>query len=341
MVTELEKKCFSKLPKEFQKDLFTFYMNQELSCGANTIIHSLPHIGELALHRVDEKDRHNMSIVGRTAYEILAEYFGKEGPAIASKDFTIPSSSGSHSIPLRRYQGTSTNRTILFIHGGGWSRGNLKTHDQLCRKVVDATGYNLVAVDYRLAPENPFPAGLNDAADAYEWVMAQSDLSHDIIVMGDSGGGNISTALILQRIQKNLSLPKGAALIYPALDLRVPETTDDPYAVGHLLTQDSINAYVHNYLGDEHRKKALEPLVSPLLADDADLKKFPPCVIIAAQCDPLTRSITAFTKRLAENPRPIHFKVIPSTIHIFAQFFDVCDEAQDSLDFIKQHLMTF
>lgn len=340
MSANSEKMCLSKLPNEFNKDLFTFYMNKELTCGANILIHSLPHIGEMAIQQVPEQDRHNLGIVGRRAYEILADYFGKGGPAISSHDFSIPSS-GAHSIPLRRYNGTNSHRTILFIHGGGWSRGNLKTHDQLCRKVVEATGYTLIAVDYRLAPENPFPAGLNDAANAYEWVLQQPDLTHDIIVMGDSGGGNISTALILQRIQKNQSLPKGAALIYPALDLRAPTVSNDPYAVGHLLTQDSINVYIHNYLGDDHRTKALNPLVSPLLADDSDLKKFPPSVIIAAQCDPLTRSITAFADRLGKVNGKNHFKVIPSTVHIFAQFFDICEEAQDSLNFIKKHMMTF
>lgn len=323
------------LPEKFAKPLHTFYENKKLSCAANTLIHAVPKIGEKAVLETPKEDQKNGNIVGRKAYEILAEEFGSGGPEVPSKDLTVKSTHGEHSIPIRRYEGANPEKTILFVHGGGWSRGNLKTHDQLCRKLAKETGSTVVAVDYRLAPENPYPAGLQDVEDVYEWLMNQSDLSHDVIIAGDSGGGNLSTAFILKRIQSKKEGPKGAILIYPALDLRVPQETDNSYTNGYLLTRDGINQYVHNYLGDDYKVKSQDPLVSPLLASDDDLKQFPPVILVSAQCDPLAKEGKSFVKRLEDLDVDVSYEVIPSTIHIFAQFFDLFPEATDAMDFIK------
>lgn len=329
------------LPEKFVQPLHTFYENKNLGCAANILLHAIPKIGEKALLETPSASKTNMNIVGRYAYEVMAQEFGSGGPEVKSIDMKVKSTHDSHLIPVRRYEGENSDKTILFVHGGGWSRGNLKTHDQLCRKLSKETGRTVIAVDYRLAPENPFPAGLEDVEDVYEWVLGQSDLSHHVIIAGDSGGGNISTALILKRIQSKKEGPKGAILIYPALDLRVPQKTENPYTNGYLLTRDSINQYVHNYLGDDYKGIAKNPLVSPLLASNENLKQFPPLIVVSAQCDPLANEGKLFVSRLTNLGINVKYKVIPSTIHIFAQFFDLFPEATDAMNFIKQEFKNF
>jgi acetyl esterase len=314
----------------------TFVINDKVSCATNQFMYLFPVIAAGAEAKVsaDEKAKSSQA-VGRVAYELLSDAFAANKPDIPVKDFTIQGNENNHEIPVRLYTGKDDKKIILFIHGGGWSRGNLKTHDTLCRNLCDTTGATVLAVDYRLAPENPYPAGLDDATSAYNWVI-ENHKDAKILIAGDSGGGNITTSLTLKLIKEDKRIPDGVILIYPALDLRIPEKTENPYANGYFLTRDSINAYVHNYLGDDY-EKAKDPLVSPLLASDDDLKKFPPVAIVNAECDPLAEEGGKFADRLKGLGVDVNRKVVPQTIHVFTQYPDIfVDETKEAYDFIKK-----
>ncbi len=326
-----------ELPADLKVPGETFIINEKLSCGANILIQAIHGIGVEAAKQISpEVQKNDPQAVGRKAYEILGDKFAKNKPEVPVSDFNIDGKDGSHKIPVRLYEGKDKGKVILFTHGGGWTRGNLETHDALCRHLCEATGATVLAVDYRLAPENPYPAGLEDAADAYHWFIEKHGKDAKIYVAGDSGGGNIATCLTLKMIKESGRVPDGAILIYPALDLHIPEKTTDPYAVGYMLTRASTNAYINNYTGHDP-KKADDPLVSPVKASDEDLAKFPPVILVNAECDPLAAEGKAFADRLTSLKVKVEHKVIPNVIHIFAQY-DLFPEAAEARDFIKETL---
>jgi acetyl esterase len=326
------------LPSHLKVPGKAFIINEKLSCATNIFLYALPAIGIKADKQVSpEEKRNNPQAVGRLAYVLLGDAFATNKPAVPTSDFKVKGKDGQHEIPVRLYEGKNKGKVIFFTHGGGWSRGNLETHDTLCRNLCEATGASVLAVDYRLAPEHPYPAGLEDAADAYNWLLERHDKSAKVFIAGDSGGGNIATSLTLKMIQEGGRVPDGAILLYPALDLHIPEKTTNPYANGYMLTRDSINAYVNNYTGN-NPEKADDPLVSPIRASNEDLKKFPPLILVNAECDPLAEEGKAFADRLASLGISVNHKVIPRTIHIFAQYFDLFPEATEARDFIKESL---
>jgi len=324
-----------QMPSTHKMPHKTFVVNENLSCATNIFLNVAPVISAETEKKLSPEEKHNPQAAGRLAYVHFGEAFAKQKPSVPIKDFKIKGKDGNHEISLRFYEGQDKKKVILFIHGGGWSRGNLETHDTLCRKLNEATKASVFAVDYRLAPENPYPAGLNDAEDAYNYLLQDYGKDSKIFIAGDSGGGNIASCLALKLIKEEKRVPEGAILFYPALDLRIPEKTTNPYANGYLLTRDNINIYIHNYIGDAY-DKANDPLVSPLLASDKDLKKFPKTILINAECDPLTAEGKTFAERLKSLGVSVDHKVIPHTIHIFAQYFDLFPEAQESIDFVKQ-----
>jgi len=309
-----------ELPAQYKGPFKTFVINEKLSCATNIFLNAIPFIAaEAGKKLTEEEKKNNPQTEGRIAYELFGDAFAKNKPNVPVTDFTLKGKDGKHDIPVRLYKGKDTGKAILFTHGGGWTRGNLKTHDTLCRKLCEATGATVLAVDYRLAPENPHPAGLDDAQDAYEWLIAHPENGSKIYVSGDSGGGNIATSLMVRLIKENK---------------RIPEKTTDPYANGYLLTRESINGYVHNYIGN-NPQKAIDSTVSPLLATDDELKQFPPLILVNAECDPLAAEGKAFEERLKSLNVSVVHKIVPKTIHIFAQYFDLFPEATDAIDFIK------
>lgn len=327
-----------ELPPDLKVPGKTFIINENLSCGTNIFLHALPAIGIKADEQVSPEEKRNRpQAVGRRAYELLGDAFAAKKPDVPTSDFKVKGRDGQHEIPVRLYKGKDKDKgkVIFFTHGGGWSRGNLETHDTLCRNLCEATGASVLAVDYRLAPEHPYPAGLEDAVDAYNWLLEGHGKDTKVFIAGDSGGGNIATSLTLKMIQEGGRIPDGAILLYPSLDLHIPEKTMNPYANGYMLTRDSINAYVNNYTGN-NPEKANDPLVSPIRASDEDLKKFPPLILVNAECDPLAEEGKAFAQRLASLGVSVNRKVIPRTIHIFAQYFDLFPEAAEARDFIKE-----
>lgn len=334
----LAKDC--ELPAHLKVPGKTFIINEKLSCGTNILLHAIPGIGIKADKQLSaEVKKNDPQALGRLAYVLLGEEFAKNKPNVTVSDFKVNGKDGKHEIPVRLYEGKDKKKVILFTHGGGWTRGNLETHDTLCRKLCESTGASVLAVDYRLAPEHPYPSGLEDAADAYNWLLEKHGKDAKVYTAGDSGGGNIATSLTLKMIKEGARVPDGAILMYPALDLHIPEKTTNPYAVGYMLTRDSINAYVNNYTGN-NPEKANDPLVSPVMASDTDLSKFPPVILINAECDPLAAEGKAFADRLVSLGVSVKHKIIPNVVHVFAQYFDLFPEATEATEFVKENLET-
>jgi acetyl esterase len=319
-----------ELPKKYYKGWNTFYDNPNLNCGANTIIYAAPVLFQEVQASQPGKRLEEM---GRIHYESLAQEFEGTKESVETQDEIILGRDNTQ-IPIRFYAKGKKN-ILMYVHGGGWSRGNLRTHDALCRKLSKELDCTVIAIEYRLAPENPYPAGLNDVEDLYQHLLKNN--SHErLILAGDSAGGNLSAALLVRLIESKKQLPKQLILIYPALDLTVPEKSQSPIDSGYLLTRESINNYVKNYTGG-NMSMIKNPEVSPSLANDEILKHFPPTLLISAQYDPLTHQGELFNERLKTLGVPSEQKIIHRTIHIFAQFFGLFKEETNTLfAFLKE-----
>ena len=217
----------------------------------------------------------------------------------AVEDGTLPGPAGD--VPIRTYRPETPgpHPTIAFFHGGGFVIGDIETHDDHARllcKLVDAV---VVSVDYRLAPEAPFPAGFEDCLAAFRWVVAHvADLGGDagrIAVAGDSAGGNLSAAVALAARDEGLPL-KAQLLLYPAVDF----AEDGPYpsrlenAEGYFLTEEDMRWFGGHYLSDVLH--AEDARASVLRAPD--LSGVAPAIVTTAEYDPLRDEGEAYAKAL-------------------------------------------
>ena len=192
---------------------------------------------------------------------------------------------------------------IVYLHGGGWATGSLDEYDTLARKLAERTGCAVVLVDYRLAPEHPFPAAADDVWVAVQW--AGSHLEQlagkrvPLLVAGDSAGGNLA-AVVVQRAHAHKGPPIAMqVLIYPVTDC-VMETASylDP-ANQLLVTRDSVRWFWDLYVPDAARRE--HPSVSPMRA--VDLSGLPPAVVLTAEYDVVRDEGEAYAARLTFSPR--------------------------------------
>ena len=217
-------------------------------------------------------------------------------------------------IPARSYRAAHLRKPaplIMYLHGGGWVVGDLDSHDGSARMLALHSGCTVVSVDYRLAPEHPFPAGLDDAVAAFDHLHAHPQefgaISQAVAVAGDSAGANLAAALCLSR------QPIALAMIYPAVDLRMTQPSIDTFATGYFLTRDDMIFYRDHYLPD--LALVTDPRVSPALAED--LSGMPPTAIWTAGFDPLCDEGLAFGQQLAAAGVPVTAHCFDDQVHGF------------------------
>ncbi|MDP9399518.1 MAG: alpha/beta hydrolase [Actinomycetota bacterium] len=210
---------------------------------------------------------------------------------------------------------------VVFLHGGGWAFGSLDSHDGLCRALAARAGAVVVAVAYRLAPEHPFPAAVQDAERTLAWVAGSgvADLGADgrrLAVAGDSAGGNL--AAVLARRARDGGGPALAlqALVYPALDTALDSPSSARFADGPGLTLAEMAALLDLYLPPGVDRT--HPDVAPLRA--ADLAGVAPALVVLASHDPLRDEGEAYARRLREAGVPATVSVHPGTVHGFARW---------------------
>lgn len=226
--------------------------------------------------------------------------------------------------PVRAYLARDRAAPVLlWLHGGGWAVGDLDTHDAFCRRACAETGLTVVAFDYRLAPEHPFPDGLDDVLDAWNalpaWLSDQGLAPSALLVGGDSAGGNLTAALCVRLHEAGNPQPGGVLLVYPAVDFRRQTASHAEFAAGFLLDKASMDQYEAWYgLPDK-----THPWASPLLSD----APFPPAVVVTAGFDPLRDEAEALVARLEE----VEHLIAADLIHGFLQFDHVSDRADQAV----------
>ncbi|WP_265108333.1 alpha/beta hydrolase [Halosolutus halophilus] len=264
------------------------------------------------------------------ARETMAAMFDRDSDIAVARveDRRIDGPAGE--IPIRIYDpdpGSDSDRaddesrpTICYFHGGGWVVGSIDADDATCRKLATETGYPVVSVGYRLAPEHPFPAGLEDCYAALEWAAdSVDDLGGDrdrIVLAGESAGGTLATATCLLTNRRDGPPVAYQVLFYPATGDATGTDSYEAYGDGYLLSTEESEWFRTHYF--EREIDEANVFAAPRLASDRLLSDLPPATIVTAGFDPLRDDGAAYADRLAEAGVSVSDRNYPDMIHGFA-----------------------
>ncbi|MEV6845656.1 alpha/beta hydrolase [Actinoplanes sp. NPDC051411] len=225
--------------------------------------------------------------------------------------------------------GVEPRGTIFHTHGGGFAVGSARGSVGLAANLARKTGMRAVSVDYRLAPEHPYPAALQDVTAAYRALVEQAGNAEHVVVSGESAGGNLAIELLITGRLRGLTMPAAAVLFSPMTDLTV---SGDSYAtkaeLDPSISAQSIRTRVRDYL-DATRTAATDPLVSPIFAD---LSGLPPLLIQAGSHEVLLDDATSLAVKAAADGVAVILDVTPGVPHVFQAFAAVLDEGNTALD---------
>jgi acetyl esterase len=277
----------------------------------------------------------------REAYAAFSAAGAGEPEVGSVEDRTIAGPAGD--IPVRVYRPSAggTAGGLVYYHGGGWVIGDLDSHDSLCRRFCAGAGVVVVSVDYRLAPEHPYPAATDDAWAALQWVHANAgDLGIDaerVAIGGDSAGGNLAALMALRARDEGGPAVALQVLIYPATDLVMEHPSITANGEGYFLTHASMLWFAGHYLGayGEHGA-ATDAAVSPLRADR--LAGVAPARVITAEFDPLRDEGDAYAARLADEGVEVEHDTNPGMIHGFFQMAPLAPSCSAAVDRAVDHV---
>ncbi len=263
----------------------------------------------------------------RHARAIFLAFAGPAPPEAAcrAEDLRVPGRGGE--VPARLYRpqpgGAPPSPAVLFLHGGGWSHGDVEGYDVLVRTLAVESGAAILSLDYRLTPEHPFPAGLEDALDAFDWLVAEGPaLGLDprrLAVVGDSAGGALAAVVARERAGR-VALQ---VLIYPMTDIAAEHDAYPSRGAlgdgGLLLAREHIDIAAAAYLAGG--ADARDPRVSPMLAPD--LRGAPAALVLTGALDPLRDEGRAYAERLREAGVEVEHLDLEGAIHAALSFGDL------------------
>lgn len=242
-----------------------------------------------------------------------ASLLGRRPPAVHVSDDHIAG------IAVRHYRPAAPRRgVIVYFHGGGWVLGSVVTHDTLTAQLAASSGHAVVSVEYRLAPEHPYPAGLDDCLAVTRALLATQE---PVAVAGDSAGGNLA-AVVANRLPVVAQL-----LLYPVVDSSFERPSYERFAVGHILTATTMR-YFHQAYQPNPALRA-DSGVSPLR--EPDLSHSKPAFVAVAECDVLRDEGAAYAQRLAEAGVDVHFEEVAGVMHGFVSMLGL-KEARECLE---------
>ncbi|MBW3621377.1 MAG: alpha/beta hydrolase [Actinobacteria bacterium] len=254
----------------------------------------------------------------------LARRGDDAGDPVASVEDT-----SADGVPVRVYVPLGTPRAaMVFLHGGGWVIGDLDTHDVQARSFAHHAGVVVVSVDYRLAPEDPFPAALDDAHTATRWTADRlGEWGVDrLVIGGDSAGGNLA-AVVAQELRGTDIDLAAQVLVYPAVDMTQSHHSIERLGRGYYLEGDTMRWFAEHYVGDAD---PADPRLSPLLADD--LSGLPPAVVVTAEFDPLVDEGDAYAEALRAAGVEVRHHSFPGLIHGFYGMGGLAPAAQRAIE---------
>lgn len=247
------------------------------------------------------------------------------------EDLEIPGPAGA--IPARAYVPLSDAQAlpvVVYYHGGGFVLGGLDSHDGTCRSLANTSGALVVSVDYRLAPEHPFPAAVDDAWASLEWLAGHAaELGGDpdrLAVAGDSAGGNLAAVVALLARDAGAPSLRGQLLVYPVTDATMSHPSIEENASGYFLTRADMEWFFGHYAPERPDDWRLSPLAAP------DLSGLAPALVLTAEYDPLRDEGEAYARRLADAGVPVELIRKDGLIHGFFGMVADVDEARDAME---------
>jgi acetyl esterase len=272
---------------------------------------------------------HTLAVAAaRTQYEGRVALMAPPAEIAGLREQTIEGPGGPLRIRLYTPRGTGPFPLLVFFHGSGFVLCSLDTHDGMCRNLCAGAGCIVASVDYRLAPEHKFPAGIDDCLHATRWAAAHAaelgaNAKH-IAVGGDSAGGNMATVTALRVREESGTLLCGQLLLYPVTDYHTPGTPSyEENAEGYGLTRDTMKWFWDHYLSDA--SEGAYPHASPLRA--TDLSGLPPALVITAEYDPLRDEGELYAEKLKAAGVPVALSRYNGVNHGFMFWVGVVDKA--------------
>ncbi|MEL7111857.1 MAG: alpha/beta hydrolase [Pseudomonadota bacterium] len=271
-------------------------------------------------------------IAQAAAIEGLAMFAAKPEPGVSWEDTTIPGKEG-HEIPVRIYRPTTQNPNapmLAYWHMGGGVILNVEACHPFCTMIAKIAQCPIVSVDYRLAPQHKFPAGLEDCITAYEWALKNAESygapAGRAAVGGDSMGGNFSAIIAQESTRRGMPKPDLQLLIYPATDLVTEFPSATTYGETYPLSTDTMQWFMQQYLPEEFDRGNV--LLSP--AQETRLEGLPPAIIATAGFDPLVDDGAAYAEKLEAAGVSVQFKCFDSLAHGFTAFTAVVPAAREA-----------
>ncbi len=261
----------------------------------------------------------------------LAAMQGNPEPVAGVQDRRLQGPGGG--IPIRIYTpaGEGPLPVLLYFHGGGWVLGDIEASDPLCRTLANETGCIVVSVDYRLAPEHPFPAAADDAYHATQWVAANAgSFGGDparIAVSGDSAGGNLAAVVCLIARDRGEPAIKFQLLIYPATDAACDTPSYSENGADYFLTKDAMRWFWNHYL--QNHADRTHPYASPLRA--SNFSGLPEALVITAEFDPLRDEGEQYGERMRDAGSPVQITRYDGMIHGFFAMYGVLDQGRAAI----------
>jgi acetyl esterase len=272
---------------------------------------------------------HTLTPLEARRFYLERRFFTQPQPPAVGEVKNLQSEGG---VPLRLYRPLQpgVHPVLVYYHGGGWTIGDLDTHDVLCRQLCAGAGIAVVAVDYRLGPEHRFPAAVDDCLEATRWVQREAaalqvDASR-LAVGGDSAGGNLAAVMCLAMRDAGDTMPAFQLLIYPGTDMRCVAPSHERNGQGYVLTSDTITYFRGNYID---QKDWADWRASPLLA--ASHAKLPPSLTITAGYDPLVDEGRQYADALSAAGNAAQYVCFERQIHGFITMSKVLAEARTAV----------
>jgi len=263
--------------------------------------------------------------VARANAELAFEAFNQPMPeSVAVSDRTVPGPAGDIPVKVFTPQGGGPFPLLVYLHGGGWVIGSPNTHRRLCAELSEGAGTVVVSVDYRMAPEDPAPASLDDCVAAVRWAVANAaELNADtanFAIGGDSAGANLTAAAALALRDGGGPQARLLLLLYGVFDMEFDKPSYDANGKGYILEGDAMRWFRDHYLSGG--ASADDPLVSPLRGN---LSGLPPAHLIVGTLDPLLDDSKLFAEKLQAAGVPTTLSVHQDMPHIFLQLSAVLD----------------
>jgi phosphinothricin tripeptide acetyl hydrolase len=272
-----------------------------------------------------------LTIAERRAQYERAERFFPTPPDVKVQVVTAPARPAEWLTP----PGARSDAVVLYLHGGGYVIGSPRSHRHLTAAIARAAGTRALLLDYRLAPEHPFPAALEDAVAAYAWLVREGIAPTRIVVAGDSAGGGLTMATLLALRDRGLPRPAGGVCISPWVDLtNSAASCTTKAAVDPIVTLESIALLAQAYIGTGDPK---QPLVSPL---HADLRDLPPLLIHVGSDEVLLDDALGLGARARAAGVDVTVREWPAMIHVWHWFLSMLDEADAAINEIGAFVET-